>query len=135
MFLRRRRMTLLHPGRDVRETVALATDRAGGRATDSLDLLAAATETKAVARLLAARGVQKQAVLDATVATRTDAGPPGLADDARRVMDTMMRRSVERRREPSIVDLLVALATTDSPARSALRALGIVESDIVSRFE
>ncbi len=60
---------------------------------------------------------------------------PGLTDEAKKVVEAVSDRALERRREPSGPDLLVGLATADTTARQVLNALGIDETRVRALVE
>ena len=129
MFWRRRRPTFLHPTRDLREIYGAATASAGSHGTDSLDLLTAAVGSGALADAMRRRGIDPAVVVASAERARLTRQPsPGLTDDARRIVETVSHLALEGRRDPSGPDLLVALATTDTPARAVLNSLGIDET-------
>jgi hypothetical protein len=119
-------IVFLHPRRDLRAVYGAASARASGAGVDSLDLLDAALASALVATLLREQGIDPSVAKAVAAHARTSREPsPGLTDDARRVIETVSRWAVERRREPGSGDLLLALAAVDTPARVVLRSLGL----------
>jgi len=129
MFWRRQGMTFLHSKSDLKSIYRAATERAGSGGTDSLDLLTTALQARTIARLIRRLRVDPEVVAAAANEARVSRQPgSGLTDDAKRVVEAVSHRALERRREPSGPDLLVALAAADTAARQVLNALGIDET-------
>ncbi len=131
MFGRRRSVTFLHSKRDLAAIYGAATQAAGPGGTDSLDLLSAALRASTVAKLVRRLGVDPAKIVTAASQARVSRQPaPGLTDDAKRVIEAVSRRALERRREPSGPDLLLSLAAVDTAARQVLNTVGIDEARV-----
>jgi Clp amino terminal domain, pathogenicity island component len=128
MFKRRKRVTFLKTNGDLTSIYGTATGRAGPYGTDSLDLLAAAAASGSVAKVVRRFGLDPSLLAGAADEARASrhAGP-GLTDDAKRVVEAVAHRSLERRRDPSGPDLLIALASVETAARAVLMNLGVDE--------
>lgn len=100
--------------------------------TDSLDLLAAATEARPVAKLLRELGLDHEALVHHASAARVAIKEPGLTPDAKRIIEAVSHRSLERRRNATAMDLFVALATTPGPARDVLIGQGLDEARLAA---
>jgi hypothetical protein len=128
MFRRRERVGFLRPSGDLNAIYGSATQRAGPYGTDSLDLLAAAAGAGSVGKVVRRLGLDPAQLAEAANEARASrqAGP-GLTDDAKRVVEAVAHRSLARGRDASGPDLLLALATVDTAARTVLRRLKIDE--------
>jgi hypothetical protein len=118
--------------RGLAQVWADATLRAGSRGTDSLDLLEAALSTRLGRDALKQLRVEPSVIQAACASARSAVPGPGLTDDARRVIEAMVARAVEGRRDLSAADLLIALATTTTSSRSVLLDLGIGEAEMTA---
>jgi hypothetical protein len=131
MFGRPRGVTFRHSKRDLTAIYGAATQAAGPGGTDSLDLLSAALSASTVAKLVRSLGVDPAKAITATSQARVSREPaPGLTDDAKRVIEAVSHRALERRREPSGPDLLLSLAAVDTAARRVLNSVGIDEARV-----
>lgn len=129
MFKRRERVRFLQSKNDLKSIFGEATERAGPYGTDSLDFLAAAAAAATVAKVVRRLGVDPVDLGGAADEARAGRQPdPGLTEDAKRVVEAISLRSLERQREPSGPDLLVALASVETAARAVLGNLGIDEA-------
>jgi len=121
-----KKWTFLRPKRSIRDVLGAATREAGSAGIDSLDLLVTTLDTSKAARVVKDLGPTPITIQTAARAGRPsrDQGP-GLTDDAKRVIDALGQRAIQRRADPDVVDLLVALATADCLARQILHDHGI----------
>jgi hypothetical protein len=129
MFKRRERVRFYEPTRDLKSILGSATARARARGTDSLDFLAAAAASRSVAKVLRRLGVDATVVAQAADQARSSTSPdPGLQADARAVFEALLQRSLQQQRDPKGRDLLVALASVDTPAQIVLQRFGVDEA-------
>lgn len=129
VFKRRKQVGFLQSKSDLRSIYGAATERAGPYGTDSLDLLAAAAATRTVAKVIRRLGVDPSDLAGAADEGRAGRQPdPGLTDDAKGVVEAVAHGSLERQREPSGPDLLLALASVETAARAVLARFGIDEA-------
>jgi hypothetical protein len=136
MFRRPDRFTFLQSRRDLATIYSRATVRAGPDGTDSLDLLLAALEARQVASAMRRLGVDPAALAAAANEAHENRQPgPGLTGDAKRVVEAVSRRALERGRDPSGLDLLLGLAVADAAARQVLNGFGIDEARVQAVVE
>ena len=136
MFKRRERVAFLQPKGDLKSIFGSATARAGPHGTDSLDFLAAAVASRGVANVVRRLGLEPTVFADAADRARVSRqADPGLTDDAKRVVEQVGNRSLERGLDPSGPDLLIALASVDTPAQAVLLNLGLDEPRLRSILE
>ncbi len=122
-------MRSLKPQGGLTNVFGTATARSGGYGTDSLDLLFAAAAASSGARILRRLGVDPSGVQRAADHVRANRQPePGLTDDAKRVAEALARHALEGQRNPNTLDLLISLASVDSPAQEVLMAAGVDEA-------
>lgn len=124
------RFRFFGPTRGFQRVLGTATKAAGSHATDSLELLSAAVHDREVWRVLGRLGLDRTTVAARVSAERRRTGEPGLTPDAMLVIEAATRRALELRRNPSPVDLLVALATSTGPARGLLLDMGLDEAKL-----
>lgn len=136
MFKKRERMTFLKPKGDLASIFGSATERAGPYGTDSLDLLAAAVASGSVAEVVRRFGLDPSLLAGAADEARASRGTgPGLSDDAKKIVDAIARRSLERGRDPGGPDLLIALASVETAARAVLMNFGVDEARLRAAIE
>lgn len=117
------------PKGDLTAIYGSATERAGQYGIDSLDLLSAAAAAGSVAKVLRRLEVDLAVLAGAADEARDGRqSGPGLTDDAKRLVEAVAHRSLERRRDPAGPDLLVAMSSVDTPARAVLLDLGVDEA-------
>lgn len=114
---------------DLKSIYGAATERAGPYGIDSLDFLAAACGAGSGAKVIRRLALDPAELARAADEARGRRQPgPGLTDDAKRVVEAVALRSLERLREPSGPDLLVALASVETAAQAVLRSVGLDEA-------
>lgn len=141
MFRRDKRYAFFRPDRGLQRAYGTATAMASARnperayGTDSLDLLVAAIEARSIAQLLRRLDLDRNAIVAHATAARVPVTEPGLTPDARRVVEAVSRRSLDRRRNATTLDLLVSLAGIPGPAKSVLVGLGLDEARLAALIE
>lgn len=115
--------------------MAAAIVEAGDGGVDSLDVLVATLANSRGARIVVGLGADPTAIRTSAVSSRTGrhAGP-GLAEDAKLVIEAMSRRSILNRADADIEDLLIGLAVADCLARPVLIAHGITAVRLVEQL-
>lgn len=122
----RRPKRILAPTRQFTMVMTRATNYAGSRGTDSLDLLAAVLSIRSAARVIARLKQQPREVTSAAESShRNPSASPGLTPDAQVVVEVATRRAVARGTAPNAQDLLSALALADCAARDLLNHHGL----------
>lgn len=135
-MFKRERFGFLQPKSDLTSIYGAATERAGPYGTDSLDFLAAACVAGSVAKVIRRLGLDPADLAGAADAARAGRQPaPGLTDDAKQVVEAVAHRSLERQREPSGPDLLVALASVETSTQAVLRSFGLEEARLRAVLE
>jgi hypothetical protein len=141
MFRRDKRYAFFHPDRGLQRAYGTATAMASGRnpdlaqGTDSLDLLVAAIAAKPVGQLLRRLDLDGDAIVQRATAARVPVAEPGLTPDAKRVVEAVGHRSLDRRRNATPLDLLVALAGVPGPAKAVLIGVGLNEARLAALVE
>lgn len=131
MFKRREQVRFFKPKGDLSAIYGAATEGVGPHGVDSLDFLAAAVAAGSVERVLRKLGVDRAALAGAAADARDGRQPgPGLTDDAKRLVEAVAHRSIERRRDPAGPDLLVAMTAVDTPAQAVLLKMGVDEAHV-----
>jgi hypothetical protein len=132
LFRRREEIRFLRPDRSLSKVIGTATALAGPRGTDELDLLRAALAAKPARKTLRMLGIDAQAIADAAALQQHVVNEPGLTDDAKRVFEALSHRCLERQRNGTVVDLLVALVSTPGRAQAVMREMGAGEAELAS---
>jgi hypothetical protein len=141
MLRRRERFRFFREDRGLQRAYGTAAAMASARnperaqGADSLDLLIAATDARPVAKLLRRLDLDRDATVRRANAARIVIDDPGLTPDARRVIEAVTHRALEQQRNPTPVDLFVALAGTPGPAHEVLLDLGLDEARLAALVE
>ena len=106
--------------------VAAARALGNGQGMNSLGLVIAVLDTKRPVALIRGVGAQPEAIRASARASLALAEPAlGVSDDAKRVIEAAIHRSMRRPADTDEVDLLVGLASADCLARPILIAHGV----------